>query len=429
MAETNMIDFKIRHRGRIPQIGIYFVKFLRMFIFESDWKVLPMAALIAGLVSIVVSENFFKTAEGTMMGTFAFACVCIWNGCFNSIQVVCRERDVLKREHRSGMHISSYVIAHMMYQGILCVLQTIVTIYVTKHLGVTYPDKGLFTPWMILDFGITMFLITYASDMMSLFISSLCHSTTTAMTIMPFVLIFELVFSGGMIPLPEMAQPITKLTISCPGINAMSAQADINNLPFTTVNDTLQSIKGSEIKSTITLGQILDVFGNTNSTAIQKLRAVEIGEVSTIGEVINSIENEELFAEARDTKILLNFTVGDVVSAIDKTGLLDGYKDQQIGAVFTLGDVIDKITNEEGIQEYRDKGITIDTSIGELIDIVGEEKVKDYLSDVTAKSKYNPKYVCETDNILLYWGHICIFIIVFALAAMIVLEFIDKDKR
>ena len=84
---------------------------------------------------------------------------------------------------------------------------------------------------------------------------------------------------------------------------------------------------------------------------------------------------------------------------------------------------------EEGIQKYRDEGFTIDISIGELIDIVGEEKVKDYLSDVTAKSKYNPKYVCETDNILLYWGHICIFIIVFALAAMIVLEFIDKDKR
>ena len=226
-----------------------------------------------------------------------------------------------------------------------------------------------------------------------------------------------------------MAEPITKLTISCPGINAMSAQADINNLPFTTVNDTLQSIKDSEIKTTITLGQVLDVLGNTDSTAIQKLRAIEIGEVSTLDEVINSIENEESFTEVRDTNIILNYTVGDVISAIDKSGLLDGYKNEQIGAVFTLGDVNDKLENEEGIQKYRDEGITIDTSIGELIDIVGEEKVKDYLSDVTAKSKYNPKYVCTAKNILSYWGHICLFIIVFALAAVIVLEFIDKDKR
>ena len=84
-----------------------------------------------------------------------------------------------------------------MYQLLLCVMQTVVTLYMTKILGVRFPAEGLFTPWFLLDFGITMFLITYASDMMSLFISALCHSTTTAMTIMPFVLIFQLVFSGG----------------------------------------------------------------------------------------------------------------------------------------------------------------------------------------------------------------------------------------
>ena len=169
---TNTFDFQVRHVGRLYQARIYFVKFLRMFIFEGDWKVLPMAALIAGLVSIVVAADFFLTSEGTLIGTLAFACICIWNGCFNSIQVVCRERDVLKREHRSGMHISAYVLAHMLYQCLLCVLQVIVTLIVTKLLGVSFPEKGLLTPWMIVDFGITMFLITYAADMMSLFVSS-----------------------------------------------------------------------------------------------------------------------------------------------------------------------------------------------------------------------------------------------------------------
>ncbi len=42
---------KIRHKGRLAQTGIYLGKFLRMFIFQSDWKVLPMAAIIAGVVS------------------------------------------------------------------------------------------------------------------------------------------------------------------------------------------------------------------------------------------------------------------------------------------------------------------------------------------------------------------------------------------
>ena len=121
----------IRHRGRGAQVSIYFGKLMRMFIYQNDWKVLPMAALIAGLVGMVIRRKFFINMEGTVMGAFAMVCVCIWNGCFNSIQVICRERDVIKREHRSGMHISSYIVAHMIYQALLCLLQVGVTLFVT----------------------------------------------------------------------------------------------------------------------------------------------------------------------------------------------------------------------------------------------------------------------------------------------------------
>ena len=117
-------EFHVRHRGRGSQIWIYLGKMLRMFVYQNDWKVLPMSALIAGLVGLVIRKKMFLNMEGTLMGAFAVVCVCIWNGCFNSIQVICRERDVIKREHRSGMHISSYVISHMMYQFLICALQT-----------------------------------------------------------------------------------------------------------------------------------------------------------------------------------------------------------------------------------------------------------------------------------------------------------------
>ena len=404
---TNTFDFQVRHVGRLYQARIYFVKFLRMFIFEGDWKVLPMAALIAGLVSIVVAADFFLTSEGTLIGTLAFACICIWNGCFNSIQVVCRERDVLKREHRSGMHISAYVLAHMLYQCLLCIMQVIVTLIVTKLLGVSFPEKGLLTPWMIVDFGITMFLITYAADMMSLFVSSLCHSTTTAMTIMPFLLIFELIFSGGLIPLPGLAKPITMLTISCPGMNAMSAQADVNNLPYTTVDKTLESLKGNEIKATITLGQVLDVLSDKDNATVAKLRSVPI----------------------RDLKIIEDCTVGELVTALDVTGILDDFKDVKISSASTLGEVIDAFAAEEDVRQNRDASFTIDTSLGDVLNIIGEDKVKAFLSEATAKSSYNPAYDCTIGNILGNWFHILIFVVVFALASVISLEFIDKDKR
>ena len=111
---------RIRHKGRLAQSGIYLGKFLRMFIYQNDWKVLPMGALIAALVTFVVGTNIFKTQEGTKMGVFALVCVCIWNGFFNSIQAVCREREIIKREHRAGLHMSAYIFAQMIYQLLLC---------------------------------------------------------------------------------------------------------------------------------------------------------------------------------------------------------------------------------------------------------------------------------------------------------------------
>ena len=185
------------HRGRLAQIPIYLGKDFRMFIFQNDWKVLPMSALIAALIALVVGENMYVTMEGQFQCSLALTCVCIWNGFFNSIQSVCRERPIIKREHRSGMHISSYVIAHLIYQMFLCAMQALITVSVCKIVGIKFPTEGFITQWFLLDIWITIFLITYASDITSLFISSVVHTTTTAMTVMPFMLIFQLVFSGG----------------------------------------------------------------------------------------------------------------------------------------------------------------------------------------------------------------------------------------
>lgn len=196
MADNNRKNL-LHHRGRAFQVPIYLGKQFRSFIFMNDWKMIPMAAMIAALVSMVIRRRFLATMEGTLMGALALTCVALWNGCFNSIQVICRERSIIKREHRSGMHISSYMLSNMIYQAALCLAQTAVSMYVFREAGVKVGGKGFMTPWMIVDLGITIFLISYASDMLSLLVSSIAHSTTAAMTVMPFVLIFQLVFSGG----------------------------------------------------------------------------------------------------------------------------------------------------------------------------------------------------------------------------------------
>ena len=218
------------YRGRFSQVPIYLGKCFRTFIYMDDWKVIPMAAVIGGLVALVAAQNLFDTMEGTTTGGFAVVCVCLWNGFFNSIQVICRERAIVKREHRSGMHITSYILAHMIYQAFICLLQAAVIISISVPAGVPFPEGGLVSQSFFIDFGITLFLITYAADMLALMISAAASDPTAAMTVMPFVLIFQLLFSGVMFPLSGKAAVIPKITISSWGMECIASLGKYNSL-------------------------------------------------------------------------------------------------------------------------------------------------------------------------------------------------------
>ena len=463
--------FRARHRGRGAQVGIYFGKLLRMFVYQSDWKVLPMAALIAGLVGMVIHRKMFINMEGTLMGAFALVCVCIWNGCFNSIQVICRERDVIKREHRSGMHISSYIFSHMLYQLLLCLLQTAITLYVTMIVGVKYPKDGLLTPWMIADLGITMLLITYASDMLSLWVSTLAKTTTTAMTIMPFVLIFQLVFSGGMLSLPAWTKPLTNFTISNPGLKVVACQADVNHRPYATIADLIKKMRDNEIGGTVTLGQVLDLLDDRDNPTVAEIRSKQIGKVFTLGEVTDMLEQSKSFNKFRQETIIEGKTVGDLLTflledeslkafreyEIPNTGVkvgtvlgdvvkLDDFKpvlEQKLTQLVTVGDVVDTVKSSGLLDAYRDVTInaattvgeirddafTLKTTLGKILDVVGEKNVMNFLEEKAAAANYKPEYECTPENIAIYWTHLFVFILAFALLATVTLEFIDKDKR
>ena len=487
MAENNMTETKrrrrIRHTGRESQVLIYLGKQLRFFINESDWKVLPMAAIIAGLVAMVIRRRFFVNMEGSLIGAFALTCVAIWNGCFNSIQSVCRERAIIKREHRSGMHISAYMTAHMIYQFLLCAAQTVLTMFVLRQLEVPIPrgsGTGIITPWIICDLGLSMFLISYAADMMSLFLSSISRTTTGAMTLMPFILIFQLVFSGGVIPLPEWSRPISNFTISNYGIKALAAQSDYNNKPMTTVWNTVSGMRDSEIGGTFTYGELID---NLDNPTVEKMRDRELLKAYTVGEVAEILTSAEEYLHLRDIEVLQPFTLREIANAILTKDMFKGLRDRQLFSGITAGDlltkmindpdaadwldkdigrtiilgqvldalhmadlvksasdvqlnrpltvgaVVDFLKNNEKLKEQRDRTISLKFTVGELIDFFGEDNVKNFIQQKTAAAAYKEEYESSSDNIIGNWLMLGVFILAFALAATIALELIDKDKR
>lgn len=231
-----------KRTGRLGQIKVYIGKFWRIFLNEKDWKVLIFAVVIAVMLGLVMGPKMYVEKEFTRTGLFAVVCSLLWIGIFNSIQNVCRERDIIKREHRTGLHISSYVAAHVIFQAAICAVQAVLTLIIYAFF-MDLPTAGAVTGSFLADMAICFFLILFASDMMGLMVSSIVKSTTTAMTVLPFLLIIQLILGGTVFPLAGSAKKLSALTISKWGQRILTVEANLNEIPSTVLADELDQLR------------------------------------------------------------------------------------------------------------------------------------------------------------------------------------------
>ena len=64
-----------------------------------------------------------------------------------------------------------------------------------------------------------------------------------------------------------------------------------------------------------------------------------------------------------------------------------------------------------------------------VTDYIAQNNMRDELLLACGKYNLNPDYVKEAGNILHCWGMLLVIIVVFALLSVVLLEFIDRDKR
>ena len=217
--------------SRFKQIAIYFGKCRRAFINEKGWKNLISTFIISILIIMVIPDEMMTSYGATRNGCFAMICACIWIGVFNSIQSICRERDILKREHRSGLHMSSYVAAHMIYELCMSLAEAFIVTLVFSTGTDTSQISSITGMPVMFEFFITFFLLIFSSDALGIMISSIVRTPNSAMTVMPFVLIIELVMCGYIFELEGLTDAISNLTVSKWAMYAMCAVADVNSMP------------------------------------------------------------------------------------------------------------------------------------------------------------------------------------------------------
>ena len=213
------------------QTNVYFRKLSRIAVKERFYKFLVFAAIIAVIVAAVVGGKMFETYESTKSGFFTIASACIWIGIFNSIQSVCKEHEIVRAEYRSGMKLSSYIMANVRWQAILCFLESLI-VFLTCIIFISFNNDGIIM-WSYLEYFITIFLMTFGSSVMGIMVSSIAGTPTTAMTIMPFVLILQLIMSGVLFELEGVSEIIAFITFSKWGMSAFGSIANMNSPDLT----------------------------------------------------------------------------------------------------------------------------------------------------------------------------------------------------
>ena len=212
----------------VKQIPVYIEKNFRIFKNQKDWKFIVIAAVISLIVCYIVGKDMFVTYESTKMGFFAITCAAIWIGIFNSIQRICKEHDTITSEYRAGLHLSAYIMSHVIFDFFICLIQAVI-LTVICILFIDFPEKGIIFSSSIPEYFITLFLVIWCSDIMGIMISSVSANPNVAMTAMPFALILQLIMSGVLFKLDGISEYIANITYSKWCMSALGSVGDLND--------------------------------------------------------------------------------------------------------------------------------------------------------------------------------------------------------
>ena len=187
----------------------------------------PLA--IAILLYLVADENVFDIYESTKSMLFALSCSGIWIGLFDSIQEICKERVIVKREYMANLKLPGYIMSKFTLQAILGFVQALILTAV--FLGLVGKEcEGLFMDNFQYEMFFTVWLTVLASITMGFVISAIVKSGDKAMAVAPFVLIVQLLFSGILFALEGVGEKISYCTVSRWSVEAMGSVANLNDL-------------------------------------------------------------------------------------------------------------------------------------------------------------------------------------------------------
>ncbi|MBQ3426400.1 MAG: FHA domain-containing protein [Clostridia bacterium] len=245
----------------IKQFGILSARYMTLI--KNDIQRLLMIfiqpVLIAILIAAVAKDDVFTDYSSTRSILFAVSCAGIWVGLFSSIQEICKERSILKREYMANLRLGAYVLSKFVVQLLLSAIQALIMVSML-YMTIGHSDYELITESGYFEMFVTMFFTVFSSASIGLIVSALSKNNDKAMTVAPFLLIVQLLFSGILFELDGITEKISYLTVSRWSVSAFGSIANLNELASGIPEREVESIYEFSVSNLTRSWTILSAF-------------------------------------------------------------------------------------------------------------------------------------------------------------------------
>ena len=194
--------------------------------------ILILQPVIIGLLLYIVSdENVFDVYENTKTMMFSLCCSGIWIGLFNSIQEICKERSILRREYMTSLKLPVYILSKFSVQAVIGLVQAVL-LSGSFMVAVAKDGAGIFLDSYIPEIIFTVWMVIVVSEALGFVVSANAKSGDKAMVVAPFLLIVQLLFSGILFKLEGAGKFISYATASRWTVEALGSIVNLNDLPL-----------------------------------------------------------------------------------------------------------------------------------------------------------------------------------------------------
>lgn len=234
--ETEMnrsVQFKNARKNPVRQTVILSKRYLQLMLNDRQrmLMILLQAPILGLLISLVKDGTQFEQYGMTKSLLFALSCSAFWIGVLNSIQEICKERNILRREYMTGLHMGPYILSKVLVLGGFCFIQAFLLIIVfSVRVGV--PEKGIVL-FPIGEMFLTTFLTSFSAAGMGLFASALFKNPDRAMTVAPVLLMPQILFSGLLFELKGITKVISWFAVCRWSMEGFGTTSNLNKLKYT----------------------------------------------------------------------------------------------------------------------------------------------------------------------------------------------------